>query len=111
MPGDRLSTGSASSATVSPSCRQDRDAREAGSAVDVGERRARRAGDLAHAGVTAELQDVLVHLPQTGRADRLAVGEAAAVGVHRQRTADLGGTFGDEALLLAVRAQPGLGEV
>src|SRR2546427_10899405 len=99
MPGDRLSTGSASSATVSPSCRQARDAREAGSAVDVGERRARRAGDLAHAGVTAELQDVLVHLPQTGRADRLGVGAAPAGWGLRHRTAALLRPFGDVCLL------------
>src|SRR4051794_10962329 len=40
--------------------------------------------DLTAARVAAQLQDVLVHLPEAGGADRLAVGEAAAVGVDRQ---------------------------
>ena len=52
-----------------------------------------------------------MHLAQPGRADRLAVGQAAAVGVDRQPAADLGLAGQDQLLLLAVRAQTGLGHV
>ena len=63
---------------------------DAGRAVDLREADPAAAGDLAVAGVAAQLQHDLVDLAQPGRADRLAVGEAAAVGVDRQTAADLG---------------------
>ena len=69
------------------------------------------AGHLASGGPALQLAHDLVHLPQPRRADRLAVGEQPAVGVDRQRTVDLGRAVGEQLLLLAVRAQPGLGQV
>jgi hypothetical protein len=41
------------------------------------------------------LESHLVYLPQSGRADRLAVGEQPAVGVHRQPAVDLGLAIAD----------------
>jgi len=52
-----------------------------------------------------------VHLPQSGRADRLAVGQAAAVGVDRQPTGGRGLAEVEQFLLGAVFAQAGLGHV
>src|SRR3954471_17810384 len=63
---------------------------DAGRAVDVGEAEPGCAGDLTVAGLSAQLGADLVHLPQTGGADGLAVGDAAAVGVDRERAPDLG---------------------
>ena len=62
-------------------------------------------------GGAAQLHDDLVHLPQARRADRLAVGDAAAVGVDRQPATDLGVAGLDELGLGTVLAQPGLGQV
>src|SRR4051795_6304364 len=80
-------------------------------AVDVGEGGSGVAGDLAGACLAAQLQDALVDLAEAGGADGLAVGEAAAVGVHGNGAADLGGSFLDELLLVAVVAQAALGEM
>src|SRR4051794_31019876 len=84
---------------------------DAGGAVDLREPYARRAGHLTRAGLAPQLQHDLVDLAQPGRADRLAVGEAAAVRVDRQPAADRGRAALDQRLLLAVLAEPGLGEV
>src|SRR5204863_3717309 len=67
--------------------------------------------DLTLPGLTAELGDDLVHLAQAGGTDRLAVGDAAAVGVDREPAADLGLTGRDQRLLLAVLAEATLREV
>ena len=64
---------------------------DAGRAVDVGEADAGLARHLAFAGVAPQLEHDLVDLAQPRRTDRLAVGEAAAVGVDREPAADLGG--------------------
>src|SRR3954447_12140144 len=84
---------------------------DAGGAVDLREPDAARPGDLAVARLAAQLQDDLVHLAQARRADRLAVGEAAAVGVDGQTATDSGRAALDQRLLVAVLAQPGLGEM
>src|SRR5699024_5957232 len=49
--------------------------------VDMGEPEARATGGLPVAGLAAQLGDYLVDLTQSGGSDRLAVGQAAAVGV------------------------------
>src|SRR3954452_6448574 len=84
---------------------------DAGGAVDLREPYARRAGHLTRAGLAPQLQHDLVDLAQAGRADRLAVGEAAAVGVDRQAAADRGRAALDQRFLLAVPPQPGRGGV
>src|SRR5512132_2669843 len=84
---------------------------DAGGTVDLREADAMRAGDLALAGLAAQLQDDLVDLWQAGRPDRLAVGRTAAVGVHRQAPVQARGAALDQGLLLAVLAEPGVGEV
>src|SRR5215213_3931382 len=82
-----------------------------GRAVDLGEADAGGAGDLALPGLTAELEDDLVDLAQARGADRLAVGQAAAVCVDGQAAVALCRAALDQRLLLAVLAQAGLGEV
>ena len=52
-----------------------------------------------------------IDLAQPAGADRLAVGDQAAVGVDRQPAADLELAVGDQPLLLAVLAEAALGEV
>ena len=74
-------------------------------------RHLRIAGHLTRTSGASQLQHVLVDLAESGRADRLTVGQAAAVGVDRQSAADLGLTGEDQLLLLTVGAQPGLGHV
>jgi hypothetical protein len=77
---------------------------DARGAVNLGEADAARSGDLPIAGLAAQLEHDLVHLPQTGRANRLAVGETTAIRVDRKAPADLGGADLDQGLLLAVLA-------
>ena len=89
----------------------DRARAHSGRAVDLGEADPRGPRDLALAGLAAQLEHDLVHLAQPRGADRLAVGQAAAVGVDRQPPADARGAALDQRLLLAVLAQAGLGEV
>jgi hypothetical protein len=52
-----------------------------------------------------------VDLPQPRGTDRLAVGDQPAVGVDRHGPVDLGGAVGQQLLLVAVGAEPGLGHV
>ncbi len=52
-----------------------------------------------------------MHLAQSGRADRLTVGDTSAVGVDREAAVGLGGAVSKEFLLLAVPAQARFGEV
>ena len=76
--------------------------------------RSRPAGRTRHltvAGLTAELAHELVDLAQARGADRLTVGDEAAVGVDRHGAVDLGGAVGDELLLVAVGAEAVLGHV
>ena len=77
----------------------------------MGEADLRGSGHLSCAGAALQLQDDLVHLPQSGRADRLAVGQAAAVGIDRQPTGGRGLAEVEQLLLGAVFAQAGLGHV
>src|SRR5205085_4451544 len=76
-------------------------------AVDLGEPDAAPAGDLPVARVAAQLQNDLVHLAQAGRADRLAVGQAATVGVDREPARQCCRAALDQLLLVAVLAQAG----
>src|SRR5436190_17453869 len=89
---------------------QDHDAGQAGRAVDLAVAEL-RALDLAAVGAAAQLLDVLVDLPQARGADRLATGQAAAVGVHRQPTTQAGLALSQHPLLLAVGAEAVLGHV
>ena len=89
--------GRRASGRRSSSGRQHRAGADARRAVDVGEAEPRRAGDLSLAGLAPQLRYDLVDLAEPGRADRLAVGDAAAVGVDRQPAADLGRAGGDPA--------------
>ena len=73
---------------------QDGHARDARCAVHVGVGHLRIARDLVLAGVAAQLQHVLVDLAQSRGADRLAIGQAAAVGVDREPAVDLGVAVG-----------------
>src|SRR5205823_8416513 len=79
--------------------------------VNVGEPDSRRAGYLPRSRPAAQLRDDLVDLTQSRSADGLSVGDTAAVGVDRERSADLRGAGGDQFLLLAVRTEPALGQV
>src|SRR5512138_298157 len=90
--------------------RQDRHAGDAGRAVELRVADLRVAGHLAVAGPAAELQHDLVYLPQARRADRLAVRDQAAVGVHGQPAADLELAVRDQLLLVAVAAEAVLRE-
>ena len=111
-PLDRLiDTGSGAENRVVVRRLEDRDAGGAGGAVELGVADLRVAGHLPVAGLAAELAHDLVDLAQPRRADRLAVGDEPAVGVHRQRAVDLGGAVGDQRLLLAVGAEAVLGQV
>ena len=66
-----------------PSAGQDGDGGDAGGPVDLGVADARVALDLAVAGLTAELEHKLVDLAEAGGADRLTVGDEAAIGIDR----------------------------
>jgi hypothetical protein len=77
----------------------------------VGESCPRLAGHLTVARIAAELYGDFVHLTQTRGADRLAVRETAAVGVHRQAAADPRRAIVIQLDLLAVLAQSALCEV
>ena len=90
---------------------QDRDRRGARRPVELGQGDPRLVGYLPIARGAAQLVHQLEHLPQSGCADRLAVGEQAAVGVDRQPAADLGDSVGEQGLLFAVLAQHRLGHV
>src|SRR5206468_12123814 len=79
----------------------------AGSAVDLREADAAAARDLPLAGLAPPPKDDLVNLGQPGGADRVAVGQAAAVGVDRQPARDRRRATLDQRLLLAVPAKPG----
>ncbi len=68
-------------------------------------------GNLPAQRPSLELANDLVHLAESGRADRLAVGDASAVGVDRDAAVGLGGALGEQFLLLAVPAQARFGEV
>src|SRR5439155_19652752 len=97
-----------------PAGPRDRSAAEHGAradawrAVDLGEADPRGPGDLALARLAAQLEYHLVHLAQAGRADRLAVRQAAAVRVDRQAAVQAGGAALDQRLLLGVLAEAGL---
>ena len=80
---DRRSSACSGVSRVSTSGREDRDAGGAGRAVELRVADLRIAGHLPVAGLAAQLQHDLVHLPQARRADRLAVRDEAAVGVDR----------------------------
>src|SRR5829696_1549096 len=86
--------------------RQDRDARRARGAVELGVADPGRARHLAVASLASQLQHELVHLPEAGRAHRLPVGDEPAVGVHRQAAADLRCPFGQQLLLLPSAQKP-----
>ena len=58
-----------------------------------------------------KLEDDVDDLPQSGRAHRLAVGQAAAVGIDRQPAGRGRRVLLDQLLLRAVLAQAGLGHV
>ena len=73
-----------------------------GAPVELGEPDPRFPRHLAVAGLAAQLPHQLVNLAQARSADRLAVGDQAAVGVHRHRSVDLGGAVGQQLLLIAV---------
>src|SRR4051812_15939126 len=75
---------------------QDGAGADAWGAVDVGEGGFGVVGDLAEAGLAAQLQDALVDLAEAGGADGFAVGQAAAVGVHGKGAVDFGGSFFDQ---------------
>src|SRR5438094_10660747 len=64
-----------------------------------------RAGDLSRARLAAELAHDLGDHPETGGAERVALGEEPAVGVDRQPPAELGDTVGDQAAALAGLAE------
>src|SRR4051812_47633908 len=89
---------------------QDHDAGKSGGAVDLAVAKA-GAFDLTAFGAAAQLLDVLVDLAQAGRADRLAAGQAPAVGVDRQGAAETGRALGDQLLLFAVGAEAVLGHM
>ena len=72
---------------------------------------ARATRHLPIAGAALQLVHDLVNLPQTGGADRLAVGDQPAIGVDRQPATDFRGTLRNPLLLLAIRAEPVLGHV
>src|SRR4051794_14276831 len=91
-----VSKSHAMAASVSGSAGQDGAGGDAGCAVDLAEGGGRVTGDLPGAGGPAQLQRVLVDLAQAAGADRLAVGQAAAVGVDRQPAADLRGALGQQ---------------
>ena len=76
----------------------DADAGGAGGAVELGVADLRVAGDLAVAGLAAQLLDEFVDLAQARRTDRLAVGDQAAVGVDRQRAVDVRRPVGEQSL-------------
>src|SRR6266536_308238 len=80
-------------------------------AVDMRECDLGLAGDLPVAGIASELDDALVDLPEARRPDRLAVRDAAAVGIDREPAADLRRAGREQRLLLAVLAEPRLGHV
>src|SRR5215207_825773 len=84
---------------------------DARGAVHLREADAGGARDLPLARPATQLQDDLVHLPQSGGADRLTAGEASAVRVDRKPAVDPRRAALDQRLLLAVLAQPRLGEV
>ena len=67
--------------------------------------------DLSIARLAPQLGDDLVHLAQAGGADRLAVRDAATVGVDRQPAVDLSLAASNHRHLLAVLAEAALGEV
>ena len=69
------------------------------------------ARDLPLPRLAAKLRHDLEHLAQARRADRLAVREAAAVGVDREASADPGRARGVQRRLLAVLAETALGQV
>ena len=71
----------------------------------------RRTFYLPAASVTAQLQAVFIHLAQAGGTDRLAIGNAAAVGIDRQTAVDARFTARDQILLLAMRAKAVLGHM
>src|SRR5207245_10741872 len=79
--------------------------------VDLREADLRAARHLPVAGFSTQLSDDLVNLPQSRRAHRLAVREAAAVSVDRQLAVDARCAAGVELRLFAVLAQPALREV
>ena len=62
----------------------DGDRGHAGGTVELGQADPGESRDLPWPGPPAQLGHQLVHLPQSGRPDRLAVGDQAAVGVDRQ---------------------------
>ena len=64
-----------------------------------------RAVDLAGAGVAAELVHELDDLAERRRAERLALRQQPAARVHRSRAAERDVAVGEEARLLARRAQ------
>src|ERR1044071_9347593 len=88
--------------------RDDRRRRGTRRAVQLSESDTRFAGDLAVARLAAQLPYQFMNLAQAGRADRLAVGDQAAVGVDRHRATDLRRTVGQQLLLLAVLAETAL---
>src|SRR5262245_65047545 len=94
-----------------PSDGKDRHAGGAGCPVELRVSDLRIAGHLALPRPTAQLHHHLVDLPQTRSADRLAVREQTAVGIHGQAATDLKRSVGDELLLVAVGAEAVLGEV
>ena len=91
--------------------REDRHPGGARRAVELGVSHPGIARDLPVAGPAPQLEHHLVHLPQPRRADRLAVGDQPAVGVHGETAVDLERALGHQRLLLAVGAEAVLGEV
>src|SRR6185312_1374040 len=66
---------------------------------------------LARAACAAQLDYVLVHLPQARGADRFAAGKAATVSVDRQSAVQPRAPLGKPLLLIAVYAEAVLGHM